>query len=456
MCKMFVFVSLNVLVERHKKYVFGSHIFILAFLKYFFRSLSSSEIEMLRDEFQLEPQDSVKIVSHHEPIPEVITKPVTREHILQRSITHDGGKEVDSDSVPRNYVENILKEQSSYYDDARNMQTKETHKFTISRDITRTETQVVKLPKPPPSFIIPRSRSTSPAPRSQKKSSDTSVPVYKSISVDTTHPHRFSAPPEGVTSRSSSGGSSPIGYNQFISGISTSEQALPRAGVLQSGSLDRLSPQSARRKFFESQPSSAVTYMSWPERNRRLLVEDRSLSLSNSTDIHDSDRDNSLERKYGLRTSLSMDDSTMQAIHRPVGGGHERSRSAPSDERQKIMTKSQSVDVDERKQSGIKGMFNAMKRKLKPKLRRSHSAHVPNKEPVIPETGVAVPSVSVTSLDDTGDRHLVRDMMRPIPIPDDKGDNKDSKRESSKEDLSRVSRFLSLFCNGLDKQKFSA
>ena len=319
------------------------------------------------------------------------------------------------------------------------MQTKETHKFTVSRDITRTETQIVKLPKPPPSFIIPRSRSTSPAPRPHKKPVEITVPLYKSISVDATHQHRFSAPPESAISRSSSGGSSPVGYNQFISGMSTSEQALPGAGVLQSGSLDRLSPQSARRKFFESQPDSSVTYMSWPERNRRLLVEDRSIrSLSNSTDVHDSDRESSLERKYGLRTSLSMDDSTMQAIHRPVSSSHERSKSAPSEQRQKIMTKSQSVDVPESKQSGIKGMFNAVKRKLKPKLRRSHSAHVPNKEPAIPEAEMAVPSVSASSLLEATDRQTVRDMMEPIPIPDDKTENQENK-DDSREDSSRVS-----------------
>ena len=322
--------------------------------------------------------------------------------------------------MPRNYVENILNEQSSYYDDERNMQTKETHKFTVTRNVTRTETQVMKLPKPPPSFIIPRSRSTSPAPRQPKKTSEVSGPLYKSISIDTTHQHRLSAPPEGATSRSSSADSSPVGYNQFIPCLSGSGQALAGAGVLQTGSLDRLSPQTARRKFFEIQPSTGMTYMSWPERNRRLLVEDRTArSLSNSTDIHDSDRESSLERKYGLRTSLSMDDSTMQAISRPVTSGHERSKSAPSEDRRKVMSKSQSVD-SEGKQSGFKELFNTVKRKLKPKLRRSHSAHVPNKEPTDLDVDKPGPSVSASSLEDPADRQMVRDRMEPIPIPEQK------------------------------------
>ena len=318
------------------------------------------------------------------------------------------------------------------------MQTKEIHKFTVSHDVTRTETEIMKLPKPPPSFIIPRSRSTSPAPSKPKRSSEVSVPLYKSISIETTHQHRLSAPPEGATSRSSSADSSPVGYNHFPGG-----QALTGAGVLQTGSLDRLSPQTARKRFFDSQPASGITYLSWPERNRRLLAEDRAVrSLSNSTDIQDSDRESSLERKYGLRTSLSMDDSTMQAISRPVSSGlpsHERSKSAPSEDRRKLMSKSQSVESTEVKQSGFKGLFNTMKRKLKPKLRRSHSAHVPNTESPIVSVEKPVPSVSTPSLDEPGsrltitdetvDRQTVRDNMEPIQIPEQK--NKDDNTKVS-------------------------
>lgn len=386
----------------------------------YFRSLSSSEIELLKDEFLLGTPDSGQLVNHNEQIPEVTRQAKNREHGLHRSITHDGSDQIDSESVPRNYVENILREQSSYYNDAKNMQTTETHKITVSSDSTRTETQFVKLPKPPPSFIIPRSRSTSPAPQT-KRSSEISVPLYKSISIETSHHHRLSAPPEGATSRSSSADSSPVGYNQFIPSLSPSGPALPGAGVLQTGSLDRLSPQTARKRFFESQPSSSMTYMSWPERNRRLLVEDRvARSLSNSTDIQDSDLESSLEQKGGLRTSLSMDDSTMQAISRPVSSGHERSKSAPSEDRRKLMSKSQSVDSNEGKQSGFKELFNTVKRKLKPKLRRSHSAHVPNKEMPVVEIEKACTSVSTPSLETNVDKQMVRENMEPIPIPEEK------------------------------------
>ena len=386
-----------------------------------------------------------KITSHHEPVPEIIKDikpPKEREHVLQRSITHDASEHVDTGAVPRNYVENILKEQSTYYSDEQNKQTKEVHKFTVTQDFTRTETQVMKLPKPPPSFIIPRSRSSSPAPSKPKRSTEVSVPLYKSISIETTHQHRMSAPPEGATSRSSSADSSPMGYKQFVPGIAHDVQVLPGAGVLQTGSLDRLSPQTARKRFFDSQPTSGVTYLSWPERNRRLLAEDRDVrSLSNSTDIQDSDRESTLERKYGLRTSLSMDDSTMQAISHPVGTGvsaHERSKSAQSESRRKQLSKSQSVvDSSESKHSGIKDLFNTVKRKLKPKLRRSHSAHVPNMESPAVSVEKPGPSVSTPSLDEPGcrltsgdeaiDKQTVRDHMEPIQIPEEK-----AKVESSK------------------------
>lgn len=348
---------------------------------------------------------------------------IGREHpVIHRQITHDGTT-VNKDYAKPGYIENILMEQSSFYNDANDSRI-EVHRVKTTRDVTRVETQVTSLPKPPPSFIIPRSRSTSPAPATMSKTKPTK-PVLKSISLETSHSHRLSAPVTGASSRSSSTDSSPVGTYAFIP--SQNGCGLYGAGGLQSGSLDRLSPNTARRKFFESQPSTSAGFMSWPDRRKREYNPNRnSRSLTGSTELFISESSDDVSGNGRLRNSVSMDDGAISDdIPGQSGVGTKRSRSAENTS----------------KHSGIRDIFIAMKRRLKPKIKRSQSAREHDKVQTLKavkenekldkggdsgdsrnKSDVSIEDKSVEDLS-----HVTQDQLIPIQIPDD-SDAKDKQR----------------------------
>ncbi|KAL4217860.1 hypothetical protein ACF0H5_022599 [Mactra antiquata] len=398
------------------------------------RSLSSSEIELLKDEFLLGPQETGRV------IPEVKTPDSSREHPgIQRQITHDGTT-INSDRVQPDYIENILMEQSSFYNDAKDSHI-EVHRVKTTRDITRVETKVTSLPKPPPSFIIPRSRSTSPGPSSITKGRQIK-PVLKSMSLETSHSHRLSAPVTGASSKSSSTDSSPVGTYNFIH--SSEGNGL---GVL--GSLDRLSPSSARRRFFESQPNNNDSFMSWPERRKRELNPNRnSRSLTGSTELFIRESNDDISGNGKLRNSISMDDGSISVEPRdsPKAGKSDsgavmRSRSAENTS----------------KHSGLKDMFVAMKKRLRPKVKRSQSAREhdkvqrlkavkehdksdKNENDSMENKAASTSEISKLKGDamSTDDSHVTQDQLTPINIPDDDNKNRTSRTsERGKKNKSR-------------------
>lgn len=306
-------------------------------------------------------------------------------------------------------------EQSSYYNDEKDAKI-EVHRVNRTRDITRVETKITSLPRPPPSFIIPRSRSTSPAPPVPKNKQN--KPVLKHMALDS-NAHRLSAPLTGASSRSSSQDSSPVGTysSTFIPSSMHSEQGLLGAGAPQSGSLDRLSPQTARRKFFESQPSSSAAFMSWPERSRKELNTNRnSRSFTGSTEVFTQNTAENINGKK-LRNSVSMDDGVGIIPEPNLGEQGSRSHSADSTHR--------------KSHSSLRDMFAAVRKKLKPKVKRSQSAREPSKPSklqVVKEVDKPETRKDQTSAAD--DSHVTQDQLTPIEIPDDEAaGKKDSKKQ---------------------------
>ena len=316
------------------------------------RSLSSSQLEMLKDEFLVGPTDTKTTEAD---------KFNRDKSLLHRQITHDG-KNVRSDHLPSDYIENILMEQSTFYNDGKYSNV-EVHRVKTGKEVTRTETTVTSLPKPPPSFIIPRSRSKSPSPYRELGQRAN----LKSLPIDSSNYNRLSAPPVGVGSRSSSTDSSPVGNYPSTFIPSSTQRGLLGAGALQSGSLDRLSPGTARRKFFETPSKEQPMSNTWSNRGRNPYKDFRnSKSLSNSTEFNNSLSGQGLnvngQFNGPLRSSVSMDDGSITRpeleIPKGVSGGSKESIGHGSGKHS----------------SGFKDMFNAMKRKLKPKIKRSQSA----------------------------------------------------------------------------------
>lgn len=382
-----------------------------------FRSLSSSEIELLKDEFLLGPQEpESRILSHHETIPEVKSQEISKElPVVHRQVTHDGTFHPDPNKP--DYIENVLMEQSSFYNDDKDTKI-EVHRVKTTRDITRVETKVTTLPKPPPSFIIPRSRSTSPAPTAMTKTKQTK-PVLKSMSLESSHSHRLSAPLTGASSRSSSADSSPVGTYNFIP--SPNGSGIFSAGGMQSGSLDRLSPNAARRKFLESKPSTSESFMSWPERRKREVNPNRnSRSLTGSTELFISESGDECNGNGKLRNSVSMDDGAITIV--------------PSDKSSMDTKRSRSAE-NTAKHSGLRDIFTAMKKRLKPKIKRSQSAREHDKvhrlqavkENEKTEKGDISSNVNKSETEETKedsvcqeDSHVTQEQLTPILIPDEK------------------------------------
>lgn len=310
--------------------------------------------------------------------------------------------DVNGNDVNPDYIENILMEQSSYYNDEKDAKI-EVHRIKTTKDVTRVETKITSLPKPPPSFIIPRSRSTSPAPSNVSKAKQ-NKPVLKHMALDS-HSSRLSAPFTGVSSRSSSTESSPVGTysSSFIPSSLHRDQGLLGAGAPQSGSLDRLSPQTARRKFFETQQSSSATFMSWPERRKKELNQNRnSRSLTGSTEVFTQDSSENVNGKGKLRNSVSMDEGVGLEPGTSLGEHGSRSRSADS--------------AQGKSHSSLRDLFASMRKKLKPKVKRSQSAREPDKSAKLQVVKEAERETSKKTADDS---HVTQDQMTPIEIPDE-------------------------------------
>lgn len=349
--------------------------------------------------------------------------------------------DVNGSNVDPDYIENILMEQSSYYNDEKDAKI-EVHRVKTTRDITRVETKITSLPKPPPSFIIPRSRSTSPSPQTASKSKQ-NKPVLKHMPLEAPHGQRLSAPFSGVSSRSSSADSSPVGTysTSFIPASVHTGSSLPGTTVPQSGSLDRLSPHTARRKFFEEQPTTSSSFLSWPERRKRELNQNRnSRSLTGSTEVFSQDSVENVNGKSKLRNSISMDEGVgiVEPIPSLTDTGS-RSRSAESAHR--------------KSHSSLRDMFAAMKKKFKPKVKRSQSAREPDRSQKLQVVKEADrPGTSVAHRPEVDDSHVTQDQLTPIDIPDDKKSGEQDEKKHEKE--RKVNLVFGLLITGYFVEKY--
>ena len=350
-------------------------------------------------------------------------------------------------------------EQSSFYNDAKDTKI-EVHRVKTTRDVTRVETKVTSLPKPPPSFIIPRSRSTSPGPTPKGK---VIRPVIQTLD-STGSSQRLSG--SGSSSRTSLTASSPVRViSPSFPAFHQDKGGIPVSSVLQTGSLDRLSPATARRRFFESQQPSSMT-LSWSDRRPREVNRNRnSRSLTGSTELYISESNDDVRTLQvpAMRNSVSMDDGVINVEPEPcltnVGDNVPRSRSVEN-------------TSGKHHHSGIRDMLSAMKRKLRPKVKRSQSAReYDHKEKLqsVQETGESsgpsngthrdsahasksAPKIVVgTSRDSKSapkpatvvadDSHVTQDQLTPIQIPDTEADDK----EQDKNDKGRKVSGLFLF-----------
>ncbi|XP_052250522.1 myosin-11-like isoform X2 [Dreissena polymorpha] len=394
------------------------------------RSLSSSEIELLKDEFLLGPQGPGIPFSYHEAKPEVKLKDSGERREtpgVQRHVTHEGSHVTfpSNGIIPSDSLENNVMEQSSFYNDDRDTKV-EVHRIKQTRDVTRVETKITTLPKPPPSFIIPRSRSTSPAPQSRTKLVN---PVLKTMTLDTTsRSHRLYTPLTDVNSRSSSADSSPVGTSITPSFVSASNgsNGLYGAGPLESGSLDRLSPQTARRRFFESQPSStSSTTVSWSERRKREANPNR--NSRSSTELYASESVEHINGAKGhLRNSVSMDDGVINLAP-------EQEISATGNDVMPRVRSVENTSGSSKHHSGLRDIISAMKRKFKPKIKRSQSAREYDKGQrlnVVKETEFHETELAKVVNPALDDAHVTQEQLTPIKIPD----NDENREKTSKKD----------------------
>ncbi|KAL3891792.1 hypothetical protein ACJMK2_004039 [Sinanodonta woodiana] len=415
--------------------------------KKFRRSLSSSELELLKDEFMLEePADSRSIYTYHEVIddlspysmPSQVTDRTKKRDHYQQSVTHDGSK-VSPASLQSNHIDMIANDQFSSTTDGNSKQLMEVPR-------TKQHLFVHKLNKPLTSCIIPDVKSQTSSPQPQEHAFSAKPTISKSISIDVSHLNRLSAPPYGSSDKPVSSTTSAFGQfsTAFIplasSGHLNGESDISNLGTPKIGSLDRLSPQTARRKFFEGQSPEAITYLSLPERHHRSTALKTRQNLSDLTVVNGSDSDISpaflSEPLPCIRQAVSLDDNSLHSV---IATSSQESMSvlssgeetASAKEKRKVFRKSQSMDSSPVKSTlariGINIMsagapsgfspsevFAALKKKLKPNLKRSQSAR---------ETSVTKKVTKVESgpIEALASRAEIQELMVPIDIPDDRG-----------------------------------
>ncbi|XP_059146246.1 trichohyalin-like isoform X2 [Physella acuta] len=213
------------------------------------------------------------------------------------------------------------------------------------------------LPEPPPSFVIPHKF---PHPRAQpakplvsamfsgQSSHKPKRPVtfMKSLSVDSAP---LSPPiprqPQPTSISASNTPTHPVTSAEMTSYFSTpsvisptsdnllsvSGSAVPRSSSFSASPRDRISPRTARRKFFEETSASGsapIGYQSWPERRSvSPSLHSRQQSLPNADDVrrvaeeehqHVITKLESLSQHPGIRTSTSFDEKMHYTNTTPV------------------------------------------------------------------------------------------------------------------------------------------
>ncbi|KAK3610093.1 hypothetical protein CHS0354_032188 [Potamilus streckersoni] len=395
------------------------------------RSLSSSELELLKDEFLLEePADSRSIYTYHEVIEDLSPYSTSTQVADCTTKKVQYQQSVSAGSLQSNHIDMVVNEQSSSITDGKS---------------TRTMQQLFahKLNKPLTSCIIPEFKSRTPSPKPQEHALSAKPTITKSISVDVSHLNRLSAPPYGSSNEPVSLTTTAfVHYNTaFIprasSGHLKGESDISNLGTPKIGSLDRLSPQAARRKFFEEKSPESVTYLSLPERYHRSAALKTRQNLSDLTVVKGSDSDISpaflSEPLPCIRQTVSLDDNSLHSViatssQESLSVLSSERRTASAKEKRNVFRKSQSMDSSPVKSTlariGINVMsagapsgfspsdvFAALKKKLKPSLKRSQSARETSLTKMVSKAE-SVPTSALVS------RAEIHELMVPIDIPD--------------------------------------
>ncbi|XP_041360782.1 interaptin-like [Gigantopelta aegis] len=250
------------------------------------RSLSSSELDLLKEELaELQERDDIYVIPERDRISSAAPGGVTR--LVQRSSTFDSSPYPRDVSVlpPISHTSAHLSDRAPSYESGTH--SAHTSRCSSPEEIIDTESRKSSYPSPPPSIIIP-AHSMSSKPESKTSLKDLLKPsrpkfLMKSASVDSPQePTVLSSRSAGLPHQSLSADTTPTEPFHFPS---VEMQASQRPGLSSSlqppvtGSVERLSPRSARKKFFEEQPVSDIGFMSWPERKSGAFAHKRQPSL---------------------------------------------------------------------------------------------------------------------------------------------------------------------------------
>ncbi|XP_021343411.1 golgin subfamily A member 4-like isoform X2 [Mizuhopecten yessoensis] len=380
------------------------------------RSLSSSEIDFLKEDFSAGRQrDSGKFDSPKASPLTIQTDTASPRYL--RSVTHNGSGDLLNQPacdllLEINPITSLPLRQ----------------KF-IMADVHYEQSVSTKFPDPPPSFLIsPKSHSrqtltdTTFSLYSQKtlssKSQDANQPLNvnktrlapTSISLDTTRVNSLHTGSQSkLNTKSVSAGGTPTYESASLlssipvlnRGTSSDTSLSPRSGnSSNSGSYERLTPRSARRKFFEDQsdlqPSSS---MSEKSQSCEGIQEDKISTKPPTVDTkrlrlqHDESEDDMIGQLIEdtkpriLTQSVSVDEKTSHSVAK--SSSTESKKSKPEKPKRKIIKRSQSVDSSVKKsvaKAGITAMspgapsntkavelFATVRRKIKNTLKRSSS-----------------------------------------------------------------------------------
>lgn len=379
-----------------------------------FRSLSSSEIDFLKEDFQAGRQLESIIRDSPKESPLTIQADVSTPR-YNRSITQNGTGRINESTC------DLLPEQ-------RPITSFPLRQKFIMADVHHEQSVTTKFPDPPPSFLIlPRYHTkqtltgTSYSLSSQNRSPDisgrsggtTSRLVPTSISLDSSRvnslqpsPH---APAYSKTSLSAGGTPTyePVNYLPSIpvsgSAFSSDTSLSPRSGnSSNSGSCERLTPRSARKKFFEDQGSLASpTSLSERSESCEGMDEDGK-SMEKPTVVgtkrvlfkHGESEDDVIgqlieeTKPRQLTQSISIDERTTHSITKQKNTDSSK-KSKPEKPKRKVVRRSQSVDSSVKNsvaKAGITAMstgapsntkavelFATMRRKIRKTLKRSSS-----------------------------------------------------------------------------------
>ncbi|XP_046569804.1 COP1-interactive protein 1-like isoform X2 [Haliotis rubra] len=277
------------------------------------RSLSSSEIDLIKEELSdLQREGGGVFVAHSR---ESLTMPKATSR-LQKSCTFDSSTVCpmrDAASPTKHTLSRMTHSPPFYSSGSKSAQASRTS--SPSPSASRHESL-----SPSPS-VIPSSSSSSRGATRPKT-------LKKSISMDSAPvSHLLISSEHHTTAQTVSAGTTPTEHyvsSQFPTTVPppADDSSLSPPKV---GSLDRLSPRSARRKFFEERPASEIGFLSWPERKKHYVVHhQKQSSLPDPSEVRkEAEEDYSLlarsdgTRTFNMKSSASWDEKMHHRVVQP-------------------------------------------------------------------------------------------------------------------------------------------